>query len=198
MPTLLIDETGTAGERKKLFHLLRTGISRDVIALRKDQSFSAFGAKVVSWTELPNDPALNSRCITIPMYETRLSDLKRPTDRDIVEAAEDLQKRLLQYRLEKFRALSLPEITQEAPLYSRSRDLYEALALPMGECRKACQNLLDYFTFHHQITTREPLYPTHAAVLDFLYHYTHIYLDRNHLPGAAYALHDRANHLARK
>jgi len=46
-PTLLIDETGTAGERRQLFHLLRTGISRDVIALRKDQSLSSFGAKVV-------------------------------------------------------------------------------------------------------------------------------------------------------
>jgi hypothetical protein len=175
MPTLLIDETGTAGERKKLFHLLRTGISRDVIALRKDQSFNAFGAKVVSWAELPNDAALNSRCITIPMHETRRSDLKRPTDRDILEAAEDLQKQLLQYRLEKYRALSLPEITQEVPLYSRSRDLYEALALPMGECRKmSCENLFAYFT-HHQIRSREPLYPTHAAVLDYLYYHIHFY-----------------------
>jgi hypothetical protein len=174
MPTLLIDETGTAGDRKKLFHLLRTGVSHDVIALRKDQSFSAFGAKVVSWTEPPDDAALNSRCITIPMHETRRPDLKRPTDRDILEAAEDLQKQLLQYRLEKFRALSLPEIPQEAPLYSRSRDLYEALALPMGECKDACQDLLDYFTFHHQFRSREPLYPTHAAVLDFLYYHIHV------------------------
>jgi hypothetical protein len=168
-PTLLIDETGTAGDRKKLFHLLRTGISRDVVALRKDQSFSAFGPKVVSWTELPNDAALNSRCITIPMHETRRSDLKRPTDPDIRATAEDLQAQMLQCRLEKFRALRLPEITQEEPLYSRSKDLYEALALPIGECRNACQNLLDYFTRHHQVCGREPLYPPHAAVLEFLY-----------------------------
>jgi hypothetical protein len=175
MPTLLIDETGTAGERKQLFHLLRTGISRDVIALRKDQSFSAFGAKVVSWIELPNDAALNSRCVMIPLHETRRSDLKRPMDGCILEAAEDLQKQLLHYRLEKYRALSLPEITHDTPLYSRSRDLYEALALPMGECSKAsCENLFAYFT-HHKIRNREPLYPTHAAVLAFLYYNIHLH-----------------------
>ena len=176
-PTLLIDETGTAGERRQLFHLLRTGISRDVIALRKDQSFSAFGAKVVSWIELPNDAALNSRCIPIPLYETRRSDLKRPTDPDILEPAEDLQKQLLQYRLEKYRTLSLPEMTPAEPLYSRSRDLYEALALPTGECKENCEQLLAYFTFHHQISSREPLYPTHAAVLEYLYYRIHKFDD---------------------
>jgi hypothetical protein len=83
----------------------------------------------------------------------------------------------LQYRLEKYRTLSLPEITPSEPLYSRSRDLYEALALPTGECKGNCEQLLAYFTFHHQISSREPLYPTHAAVLEYLYYRIHEFDD---------------------
>jgi hypothetical protein len=173
-PTLLIDETGTAGKSKDLFHLLRTGTSRDVIALRRGQSFRAFGAKVVSWTELPNDAALNSRCIVVPVHETKRTDLKRLTDRGILEGAADLQKQFLQYRFEKYRVLSLPRIPGDERLHSRARDLYETLALPMGENREACQRLVECFTLQ-QYFNREPLYPTHAAVLHFLYFNIHSY-----------------------
>lgn len=173
-PTLLIDETGTAGKRRDLFHLLRTGTSRDVIALRRDQSFRAFGAKVVSWTELPNDAALNSRCIVVPVHETKRTDLKRLTDTGILEAADDLQQRFLQYRFEKFRVLSLPRIPGDERLHSRARDLYEALALPMGENREACERLVDCFAVQ-QSSNREPLHPTYSAVLNFLNHDIHSY-----------------------
>jgi hypothetical protein len=178
-PTLLIDETGTAGKRKDLFHLLRAGTSRDVIALRRDQSFSAFGAKVVSWTELPNSAALNSRCIVVPVHETKRTDLKRLTDTGILEAAADLQKQFLQYRFEKYRYLSLPRIPGDERLHSRARDLYEALALPMGENREACQRLVDCFAVQ-QYFNREPLYPTYSAVLTFLNYRIHTY--RSSLP----------------
>jgi hypothetical protein len=173
-PTLLIDETGTAGNSKVLFHLLRTGASRDVIALRRDQSFRAFGAKAVSWTELPNDAALNSRCIVVTVHETKRTDLKRLTDAGILEAADNLQKQFLQYRFEKYRALSLPRISGDERLHSRARDLYEALALPMGENREASQRLVDCFVVQ-QYSNREPLYPTHSAVLNFLNFKIHSY-----------------------
>lgn len=38
-PTLLIDEAATAGNSRDLFHLLRTGTSREAVTLRKDESF---------------------------------------------------------------------------------------------------------------------------------------------------------------
>jgi hypothetical protein len=167
-PTLLIDETSTAGEKKKLFHLLRCGISRDVVALRKDQSFKAFGAKVVSWIELPDDAALNSRCIVIPLHESRRTDLKRPTDTDILAAADDLQKQLLQYRFERYKVLSSPTMPNGTRLYSRARDLFEALALPMAENVDACHRLMEALAFQ-QTFSREPLCPSHAAVLEYLY-----------------------------
>jgi len=171
-PTLLIDETGTAGDKRKLFHLLRSGISRDAVALQKDQSFHAFGAKVVSWIELPDDPALNSRCIVIPLHESKRTDLKRPTDPNILDAADDLQKQLLRYRLEKYRALNLPRIDGDTRLYSRARDLYEALALPLGQNIDACQRLVDGLKVQQDFS-REPLYPPHAAVLEYLYFRLH-------------------------
>ena len=39
-PTLLVDETLTAGNRRELFHLLKTGTTRGSVTLRKGQSLS--------------------------------------------------------------------------------------------------------------------------------------------------------------
>jgi hypothetical protein len=164
MPTLLIDETSTAGQRRILFHLLRTGTSRDLVALRKDQSFKTFGPKVVSWIELPNDVALNSRCVVISLHETRRTDLLRPTSREIREAADILQKQLLRFRFEKAKELALPKIEGDHQLRSRSRDLYQALALPTAEDAKICQWLIEYLQ-NHEDSNRVPLSLAQSAVL---------------------------------
>jgi hypothetical protein len=167
-PTLLIDETGTAGDRRILFHLLRTGTTRGVTALRRNQSFSTFGAKVISWTDLPNDAALNSRCIIIPLHETRRSDLRRPASPQILEAADDLQRQLLQFRFEKYNSLSLPKIGGAEQLHSRSRDLYEAMALPLGDDLEGCEWLAQAIRIQEELG-REPLAPPQAAVLQALF-----------------------------
>ncbi len=144
-PTLLIDETSTAGESRSLFHLLRTGTTRDAVAIRRDESYKTFGPKVVSWTELPDDAALNSRCIFIPLRETRRTDLTRTTNPEILHATEDLQRQFLQFRFEKFNALELPKIQGDEVLHSRARDLYQALLLPVSECPEACGELVKLF-----------------------------------------------------
>ena len=41
----------------------------------------------MSWTELPNDPALNSRCVLISMTETQRTDLKKASDSEIIKVA---------------------------------------------------------------------------------------------------------------
>ena len=177
MPTLLIDETATAGEKKKLFHLLKIGTSHDVVALRKDQSFSAYGAKVVAWNQLPSDTALNSRCIVIPMHETDKTNLARPSDPEIIAAAVEIQKQLLWYRLEKLKSLDRTNTSAAEDLPARAGDLYEALALGLGQharyrnwllgcCRDQVSSLL------------EPLPPEQAAVLQSLYRVIHIPLNR--------------------
>jgi hypothetical protein len=174
-PTLLVDETGTAGEKRALFHLLRTGTTRGPVAFRKQESFKAFGAKAISWIELPNDAALNSRCILIPLHQTHRTDLKRPSDPEIVQAADDLQKQLLHLRLEKYKKLKLPKIQGDEKLYSRGWDLYESLALPCGGNTRICEFLLNSLR-RQQESNREPLAPKQSAVLRYLFSAIH------HLP----------------
>jgi hypothetical protein len=168
-PTLLIDEAATAPNRRALFHLLRSGTSRDAIVLRKDQSFRVFGAKVISWLELPDDPALNSRCIIIPVQETHRKNLLPLTSPKIRQAAELLQKRLLQFRFEKSKPLILPESVRPDGLRPRSQDQFEALVLPAAEGAPAhCRAMLDFFNVR-QGFNQAPLGPVPSAVLKALF-----------------------------
>jgi hypothetical protein len=172
-PTLLLDETGTVGERKILFHLLRTGTTRGLTAFRNQRAFRTFGAKVISWIHLPSDEALNSRCISIPMQESLRVDLKRPTDRDIVAAADELQKKLLQFRLEKYKKLVLPKVRGDERLHSRARDLYQSLALPVSDDTAVCEWLVERLE-SQQESNRELLTPILSAVLRSLFTIVHL------------------------
>lgn len=163
-PTLLIDETATAGDKRALFHLLRTGSTPGSVALRRDGSSRCFGAKAVAWIELPTDTALNSRCITIPTRESRCSNLLRPTDPRILEFTDTLQRAALQFRLEKYHALMAPRIPEGRQIYSRSKDLYQALGLAVSEEPRLLDPLSSLFEEHQQLS-REPLTPRHSAVV---------------------------------
>jgi hypothetical protein len=177
MPTLFIDETATAGQRRTLFHLLRSGNTPDSIAFREARSYSTFCAKVVTWTELPDDDALNSRCIIIPMQESSRQDLLRTTHPEIIEAANHLQGQLLAYRFWKYSSLHLPQIPGDEKLRSRNRDLYEALALPIGEDPESCARLLECMKHQHAFH-RQPLSPDQAAVLETLFQQIHVQADQ--------------------
>jgi hypothetical protein len=174
-PTLLVDEGLTAGSRRELFHLLKTATTRGSVTLRKGRSLKAFGPKVISCTELPNDSALNSRCVIIPMQETNRTDLDKPTDKKMLDIADALQKQLLQYRLENYHSLRLPKVDGDERLYSRTRDLYQALALPIGNQAEFCEYLVHLFETQQEIN-REPLSPSCAAVLRILYEWIHLHL----------------------
>jgi ribosomal protein L34 len=181
-PTLCIDETATAGQKRTLFHLLRSGTTRAGVAFREGQSYSAYGAKVVAWTEMPDDDALNSRCITIPMQETSRADLKRTTDPEIIREADTLQGRLFLYRFQKYHTLKLLRIPGDERLRSRDRDLYEALALPISEDSKSCARLLECLEYQQDLN-REPLPSSQMAVLESLFKQIHVQPDQE-----AYAL----------
>jgi hypothetical protein len=171
-PTLVVDETLTAGNRRELFHLLKTGTTRGSVTLRKGRSLKAFGPKVISFTELPNDAALNSRCIIIPMQETSRTDLATAKEKRVLDSADDLQKQLEHYRLEKYNSLRLPKVEGVERLRSRTRDLYQALALPIGSEAELCRYLVLVFEKQQEIN-REPLSPASAAVLQVLYEFIH-------------------------
>src|SRR6266849_2625071 len=95
MPTMLIDETGTAANSRALRHILRSGTTRDVLAVRKNGIFHCYGAKVICWLESPDDAALNSRCILIPMSESKSISLVWTDDPKVQQMATDLQAQLL-------------------------------------------------------------------------------------------------------
>ena len=140
-PTLLIDETATAGHPRTLLHLLRSSSSRGFVSLRKDKAQMAYGPKVLAWIELPNDAALNSRCVIIPMHRTSRTDLMRPDDSSVLQFAEKVRMRLLQFRFEHYRWLSISKVPADVNLSSRALDLYRALALPFQENPDICEEL---------------------------------------------------------
>jgi hypothetical protein len=170
-PTILIDETATAGDRRALFHLLRVGSTKGSVAIRKNKAYNPYGPKVVCWTDLPDDAALNSRCIIIPLQETDRTNLLRPTDPKVLAHADDVRQMLQQYRFEKFNGLSLARVPGDERLNSRGRDLYEALALPIGDA-----NIREFLAVQFQLQqnfNREPLSPTQIALLQALDSYIH-------------------------
>ena len=171
-PTILIDETITAGHSRTLLHLLRTSNSPGFVSLRKDKAQMAYGPKVLAWLELPNDPALNSRCIIIPTHKTTRTDLKSPNDPNVLRFAEKVRMRLLQFRLENYKRLSLPKIPAEVKLSSRMLDLYRALALPFGEDQELCECLAHLIAVQRQF---QPglLSPAQASALRVLWGFIH-------------------------
>jgi hypothetical protein len=172
-PTLVIDETGTAGDQRALFHLLRVGSTPGSVAIRKNMAFNAYCPKVVCWTELPDDQALNSRCVIIPLQESERTDLLRVTDPKIQTDADNARQMLQQYRLENFNRLSLKPVAGVERLNSRTRDLYEALALPIADVR--IREVLVWQFQQQQSFNREPLSPVQAAVLHALDWHIHTY-----------------------
>jgi hypothetical protein len=140
-PTLLIDETITAGHPRTLLHLLRSSSSPGFVSLRKDRAQMAYGPKVLAWIELPNDAALNSRCIIIPMRTTSRADLISPDDPGVLQFARTMRMRLLQCRFEHYRILPIPKVPADVHLSSRPLALYRALAFPFGENQEFCKLL---------------------------------------------------------
>jgi hypothetical protein len=113
--------------------------------------------------------------VIITMQETNRTDLAKPTDKKMADIAGDLQKKLLQYRLENYHSLHLPKVEGDERLHSRTRDLYQALALPIGSQTEFCEYLVRLFETQQEIN-REPLSAASAAVLRFLYEWIHLNL----------------------
>jgi hypothetical protein len=143
------------------------------IECQETVAFNAYCPKVVCWTELPNDAALNSRCIIIPLQETQRSNLLRLTDPKVQVDADNVRQMLQQYRLENYNRLSLARVPGDECLNSRTRDLYEALALPIADAN--IRGFLAMQFQQQQDFNREPLSPVQAAVLQTLDSYIHAY-----------------------
>jgi hypothetical protein len=171
-PTLLIDETITAGHPRTLLHLLRSSNTPGFVSLRKDTARMAYGPKVLAWIELPGDAALNSRCIIVPFCKTSRTDLKAPNDPKVLQFAEKVRMRLQQFRFEHYFSLSVPKVPAVEQLYSRELDLYRALALPFAADQKMCSMLAHLLAAQRQFQSRL-LSATQASAVRVLYSLIH-------------------------
>src|SRR5258707_5541772 len=144
MPTMLIDETGSIRGNRTLRHMLRAGTTREVLAVRRNRTFHSFGAKVISSLEPPDDAALNSRCIVIPMSESKSTALVRPDEPAVQQQAADLQAQLLRFRFEKYRRVQPAAVPGDECLRPRTRDLLRALTAAHGDVPRS-QRLLKFF-----------------------------------------------------
>lgn len=177
-PTLLIDEAATAGQQRALFHLLRSGSMRENIVLRAGESYRIFGAKAMTFRELPQDEALSSRCVVIPMRETSQVNLLRPTASAVIRAADELQKKLVVFRFCRHHLPPSSQIKGTHLLRSRDRDLYESLVYGIGDELEPARRLLKYF-LDMQRSNREPLPAREAVVLETLFELIHVHPEAN-------------------
>src|SRR6266581_1954462 len=172
MPTMLIDETGSIRNNRTLRHILRAGTTRGASAVRKDRVFHSYGAKVISWLEPPDDTALNSRCILIPMFESKSTALVRADEPKVQQMAADLQAQLLSFRLGNYKAVKPTAVAGDEVLRPRTRDLLRALAAAHADVQRS-QGLLRFFE-SGQGVQQEALDPEHNAVLRALFSMVHL------------------------
>ena len=175
--TLLIDENDWEADRsgRVLRKQLRTGTSSNLLAKHLHKTQKAFGAKILSSPDLPDDPALRGRCVHIPISETDRLDLHKPWDPKIMKAADDLQGSLLQLRLEKYGSIAWRLVPGAERLRPRSRDLLGSLLAALPRESAAEKSLLEFFLEVHNPATRNLLSPSQHAVVAALFSFVHLF-----------------------
>jgi hypothetical protein len=173
-PTIMIDEAecDRRGSSRDLARLLRAGTNSNQPVVRARSYGSVFGPKILCSEDLPDDLALLSRCIVIPMTQGDTSKLRRPTDPDILESSRELQKRLLGFRFEvlsKVQPVCVPGAERLSP---RRQDLLAALASPFSGDPDWPELLLQCLANTDE-WSRPSLLPEEAAVLDGLWSICH-------------------------
>lgn len=173
--TLLIDENDWRGDQnsRALRKQLRAGTSKGLLSKHLRKTQHAYGTKILSGVELPDDAALKSRCIHLPMSETDRTDLPKPWDAKIAKEADGVRAQLLQFRLERFSSISARMIPGAEGLQPRSRDLLSSLLAPLEGLEFLEQLLLAFFIGTHDPSTRDLLSPAQAAVVAALFEFVH-------------------------
>ena len=179
--TLLIDETATVNNRKELFHLLRAGSTPGFVSIRRNRSYKSYGPRVVTWTELPNDAALNSRCVLISMKCSERENLLRPDDPLVLQIAEKARRQFLKFRFVNHKTSTFPKIVGEEELQPRARDLFRCLAFPLRGENDLLEALVSILK--SQQSLRELLSPEQSAAVHVLFDHIHTVEGTCNVPG---------------
>ncbi len=193
--TLLIDENDWRADQnsRPLRKHLRAGTSKGLPTRHLRKTQHAYGMKILSAVELPDDAALRSRCIHLPMYETDRSDLRKPWDPQIVAQAEVVRGELLQFRLERYASVFPRIIAGAEKLRPRSRDLLSSLLAPLAGVELLEEFLLAFFIGTHDPSTRDLLSPAQSAVVGALFEFVHVSNEVGYVRVGAVA--DQANRI---
>ena len=172
----MIDENDWRADQnsRTLRKQLRAGTSKGLLSKHLRKTQHAYGTKVLSGVELPDDAALVSRCIHLPMDETDRHDLRKPWDHQILAAAGVMRGQLLQFRLERYASISPRIIPGAENLRPRSRDLLSSLLASLESVGSIEQVLLAFFTGTHDPSTRDLLSPVQGAVVAALFELVHL------------------------
>lgn len=172
-PTLIIDEcTSQVGQtRQALRHLLRVGNTREIVA-RKSHVYSVYGAKVIASLEPPDDAALISRCILVPMTRTSKADLVDPGEPSVERWAKEAQKLLLRFRFDHYKSIKPARVPGSENLPPRDRDLLNCLAAILPDNKNWPPVLMDIFRRESAWRQEQPS-PPQSAVLSALFSYIH-------------------------
>jgi hypothetical protein len=133
---------------------------------------------------------LNSRSLIVPMKCSSRRDLLPVTDPRIVFHTQRLQRRLLQFRLRNYSALSVAAVAGEEDLQPRSRDLLRCLSAPLQEIPGVIEVL--HHVFQKQESLREMISTRQAAMTSAVFQASHEYGEGNWLIHFGY-LKDVAN-----
>jgi hypothetical protein len=175
--TLLIDEAATLANRRQIFHMMRAGSTPGFVTLRKNYSYRSFGARVFAWTELPDDTALNSRSLIIPMKCSSRQNLRAPSNPEVLRVAARVQNHLLYFRLSNYATVRLCPIAGDEQLQPRARDLLRCLAAPFRGEPEITEILLS--VMKDQQTLRDMLSPQQCATIAALFETIHHCIDGN-------------------
>jgi len=129
-PTLLLDEfePGADAQSRVLQRLLRNGSSMGQRVFRGSRAFNVFGPKAIASRQGAGDAALASRgLVVVSRPSVRALSVLDPNA--LAEIEDQLQPKLLAFRLENFRRAK-PVTLASSRLTPRTLDIVRALAIP--------------------------------------------------------------------
>ena len=130
-PTLLLDELelDSTARNRDLVRFFRSGSTQGQKVLRPGKAYDLFGPRAIVSRQEPPDAALASRTLAVAMRPSN-RDLPPLDEASLSKIADQLQPRLLAFRLRNYNRVGSPELAANG-LSPRMMDIARALAIPL-------------------------------------------------------------------
>ena len=130
-PTLLLDELelDSTARSRDLVRFFRSGSTQGQKVLRPGKAYDLFGPRAIVSRQEPPDAALASRALIVAIRPSS-RDLPPLDEASLSEMADQLQPRLLAFRLRNYDRVGSSELAANG-LSPRMKDIARALAIPL-------------------------------------------------------------------